>query len=458
MFDEQRSGIEVDDGVYGNGAAHVGEGWREIDRRVRRLAGRRAGLDAEEARLLIAAKAAEVHRHLGYGSFDEYLERVLGYAPTTGRDRMRVAAALEALPATAAALAAGTVTFSAVREITRVATAETERAWLEEIDGLTVREIEGCVRGRALGDRPEDRPDPAVEPRMVRLELPPDVYALFLEARRALEGEAGQSMTDAEFVAVACRGVLGSDGGPNEAGPSGARPSNAPPHQIAFTVCVDCKRGWQDAAGRPIEVAAAVIEQAQCDAAALGRVDGAAPEAVQRSIPAAVRRMVLARDHHRCQVPGCRSARFVDVHHLHRRADGGDHRPSNCVSICSLHHRQVHLGRIVIDGVAGDLRVRHADGRPYGAPPPIAPKRRSSAVEVEGDVAGRAAESSRAPGAPVESTTVRADAYAGLVAMGFRPQEARTAVAAAVTHVGDGPIEVLLRAALRACAQPTMST
>jgi len=112
MFDERVRGDDHGGGGGGAGgadAAHVG-GWRELDRQMRRLARRRAVLDAEEAQLLVAAKAAEVHRHLGYGSFDEYLERVLGYAPTTARDRMRVAVALEALPAVRAALAAGDVT------------------------------------------------------------------------------------------------------------------------------------------------------------------------------------------------------------------------------------------------------------------------------------------------------------------------------------------------------------
>ena len=459
MFDEQMAS-----GGGGGGrdaGTHVGVGWREIDRQVRRLARRRATLDAEEARLLIAARTAEVHRHLGYGSFDEYLERVLGYAPTTARDRMRVAVALEGLPETAAALAAGTVTFSAVREITRVATAETEAAWLDEIDGLTAREIEDSVRGHAPGDRPDDRPEPALEPRVVRLELAPETYALFLEARRALEKETGCPMTDSELMAAACRSVLdrgmparANDGGHarhDDAEREGgtAAVANVPPHRIALTVCVHCKRGWQDAAGRTVEVSAAVIERMQCDAIELGRVDGAAPAATTRSIPAAVRRMVLARDHHRCQVPGCRSTRFVDVHHLRPRADGGDHRPLNLLTTCSLHHAEVHGGRIVIDGVPGSLRVTHADGRPYGA----------SARATESAMSSGARSVSAPAVASVASasaSSVGAEAMTALVTLGFRPPEARAAVANAIAHVGEGPLEAVLRAALRSCTRPAV--
>ena len=447
MFDERCGVIAGDRDVeVAVGGAHVGVGlgvgWQEIDRQVRRLARRRATLDAEEARLLIAAKAAEVHRHLGYGSFDEYLERVLGYAPRTARERMRVAMALEDLPQIAAELEAGTVTFSAVREITRVATAATERAWLDEIDGLTAREIEECVRGRGPGDHPDERPDPQLEPRVLRLELAPEVYGLFLDARRAVEADVGHAMTDSEFMAVACRaardgaaveeqqGVVGSAPASTVTDTTARATDNTPAHQIALTVCVDCKRGWQDTEGRTIEVSAAVMDAAQCDATVLGRVDGAAPEPVQRSIPAAVRRMVLARDHHRCQVPGCRSARFVDVHHLHRRVDGGDHLARNLLTLCSLHHLHVHAGRIVIDGVPGALRVTHADGRPYGVRPEKLPVAATARTNGGGNSEAR-------------------DACEALVTLGFGVQEARAAVATAVAHVGDGPLEVVLRAALR---------
>src|SRR5262245_12060813 len=93
--------------------------WREIHRRLRRLAARRGALDCEEARWLLAARRAEVHRHLGLGSFVEYAERALGYAPRTTFERLRVAEALERLPAIRAALASGRAAYSAVREISR---------------------------------------------------------------------------------------------------------------------------------------------------------------------------------------------------------------------------------------------------------------------------------------------------------------------------------------------------
>jgi hypothetical protein len=149
MLDENRDEI---DGAA-RGTSHGGRGtadetgvddWRKIDRRMRLLARRRAALDAEEARMLVEAKRAEVHVHLGLGSFIEYMERVLGLAPHAARERLRVAEALEKLPAMREALAGGEVSFSAVRELTRVAKPHNEEDWLVAVHGCTQREVEGA--------------------------------------------------------------------------------------------------------------------------------------------------------------------------------------------------------------------------------------------------------------------------------------------------------------------------
>ncbi|HUQ06920.1 MAG TPA: HNH endonuclease signature motif containing protein [Kofleriaceae bacterium] len=435
-------------------AAHVGDDWRVIDRKMRRLAARRAALDGEEARLLVVARRMEIHRELGYGSFDEYLERALGYAPTTGRDRIRVAEALENLPQIREAMERGHATFSTVREITRVATAETEGEWLEYIDGLTVREVEQAVRGRRKGDSPNQRPDPDLEPRILRIAVPPHTYALYLEARRHYETQVGHTITDAQLLTVACRAVLcgatsiepaasqavlrgaacvgaacvgaaspdadiSAEGNGDRAEEPGGRAddpgaldedapvaaaataaaaaavapvttvalssrTNLPPHQIAIVVCAECKRGWHDAPGRSIELSPAEIERVRCDAVELGRVDlGETPPAATWTIAPRRRRAVLARDRHRCPVPGCTSSTFLDVHHIVHRQHGGDDRMSNLTALCELHHTLHHDGVIRIGGIAGAIVVTHADGRPYGRSPDRPPAARSAPARTE---------------------------------------------------------------------------
>jgi hypothetical protein len=69
-------------------------------------------------------------------------------------------------------------------------------------------------------------------------------------------------------------------------------------------------------------------------------------------LPAAIRRAVLLRDRCRCRVPGCSRRRYVDVHHLIPRAEGGEHSRSNCITLCSTHHRRLHEGKLLITGDA----------------------------------------------------------------------------------------------------------
>jgi 5-methylcytosine-specific restriction endonuclease McrA len=370
MFDASGKGGNQHGGGGGDDAAatHVSRderGWRSVDQRMRGLAARRAALDLEEARLLMVAKRMELHRYLGYGSFAEYIERVLGSAPTTGRDRVRVAEELEAMPAIAAAWEQGRIPYSVVREITRIATPETENVVLAYVDGLTVREVVDAMRGLEKGDDPNRRRHPELEPRAVRMELPPETHALFLEARRKLERDVGHPMTDADFMTAACAAVLCG-------GVSDHESATAPRHEIAIVVCEECKRSWHDVHGRSIEIPPSTVERALCDAVVLGRVDDRAdtPPEPTRTIPAPTRRAVLARDHHRCRVPGCTMSVYVDVHHIDPFGQGGSHAMTNLITLCTLHHTLHHDGVITISGQARALVVTHADGRPYGAAPP----------------------------------------------------------------------------------------
>lgn len=114
-------------------AGSVEPSWQVAHRELLGLARTRAGLDVEEGRWLVIARRSNTNARLGMGSFIEYVERVFGYSPRLTMEKLRVAEALEGLPATAKALESGEVSWSAVRELTRVATAETERKCLEAI-------------------------------------------------------------------------------------------------------------------------------------------------------------------------------------------------------------------------------------------------------------------------------------------------------------------------------------
>ena len=415
MFEETRVSV-VGATAFGIDGARPPD-WRAIDRALRRIARSESRLDEEKGRLLLAARDAAVHVQLGCATFAEYVERLFGYGPREVRERVRVAEALRELPKLTAAFAAGGLPFGAVRELVRVTKPATEEAWLAKVEGRTVREIESLVSGHKQGDLPDDPADPDLRTFALRFELHAEHLALFRDARRAVVDDAGHELTDEEVLAAMCRAALSR-------GPATAAPTK-PPYQVFVTLCEHCDRGWQEGAGEQLAVGPAVIEQARCDAEVVRRTGTGS--STSRTIPKAVWRLVMLRDHHRCVVPGCRNSEHLEVHHLQYRSRGGDNHPDNLAVLCAGHHAALHEGRLVISGKPGSLRFAHEDGRRWGTAPPEA----------------------------VEAPAIVDDLRAALRGLGLKAVDVQAAIARAATHVGhDAPIEAWLREALRGYVKP----
>jgi hypothetical protein len=475
------------------------ETWRVLHQRLCGISKRRAALDAEEARCLREAIAVQLWRRLGYVHLNEYLEHELGYAPQAGLERVRVAQALARLPRIEASLGDGVLSFSAVRELTRVATADSEQAWLDAAYGKNLRQIEAMVSGKKPGDRPEDPARPELVNRILRLELSPSAYAAFRQIQAVLADEHGGRLDDSALIETLCRRAL-----------EGGAGSERPAHQIAFTVCASCRRGWQNGAGREIEVSSEVLDRARCDAELVGSLEASEPARVTSTITPRLRRQVLARDHHGCTAPGCRAARNLDVHHIQFRSDGGGNELSNLLTLCSGHHALLHAGQLIVRGEAphalefswrgvperatavarGDstpgvsrstesaaFRSKVPEPTPRPAPAhdtsstinrgdqaPADPRAEDTTCDGTAPTPGqRLAPPRPASGEPgivhdeTEIATVDSDACTALTRAGFKLREARAAVSQARPHVGaEATLEQLLREALRRCAVPAV--
>jgi hypothetical protein len=161
-----------------------------------RLARERATADAEEGRWLLCAQRSGAHQHLGFGSFVQYIEQLFGYSRRNIQEKLRVAQALEQLPAIADELRRGAVGWCAVRELTRVASADTEHAWLDAARGKTVRQLEELVSHHTPGDDPRVPPRNLPRPRVLRFEVAPETFALFRKAMKTLRASAGERWDD----------------------------------------------------------------------------------------------------------------------------------------------------------------------------------------------------------------------------------------------------------------------
>jgi len=252
----------------------------------------------------------------------------------------------------------------------------------------------------AAGSAPGDERDAAAR-RVLRFEVAADTFALVREAIAHLSRLSGNRLDDDAALLAMTRAVLG-----------GLADAGRASYQIGLSVCVRCGSGEQPAAGQVVRVEPEVVAMARCDADELGwvgavsatragpsgdagtrerepesecggavahrRADETRPVAKpensahvgtrgRRSIPSAVRRRVLHRDHRCCSVPGCRNTLFVDLHHLVPRCEGGQHTAQGLITLCGVHHRAVHRGELVIAGTSVDeVRFLHADRTPYG--------------------------------------------------------------------------------------------
>ena len=303
-------GVEMLGNVFNGGERRS---WQDIDRELRAFAQRQRALDAEEAILLCSVVRYEIWRQLGKASLLEYLEDVLGYGPKAAKERVRVAMALDELPLLRDALASGEQSYSAIKELTRVAVAKTQADWIAAARGKNVREIEELVAGRRRGDLPTDPPVPDLKPQIVRFEITTATLTRLREVQQVLADECGGQLDDDALVSAMCDAIL--DG--HESADDGGRAR----HQIITTVCEQCSQAWQNGGGRELAITETDLAIAECDAQRLG--SDREPGKAAQDIAPRVRRFVLLRDHRRCTVPGCRAARHIDVHHIQPQYLGG---------------------------------------------------------------------------------------------------------------------------------------
>ena len=122
---------------------------RTIDQLGDEIAELSAHLDAATARLLDLIREFDARGGWsnGFRSCAAWLSWRVGFAPGAAREHVRVARALGALPLLSQALTRGELSYSKVRELTRVATPETEERLLAIGRAGTAEHVERIVRG-----------------------------------------------------------------------------------------------------------------------------------------------------------------------------------------------------------------------------------------------------------------------------------------------------------------------
>ncbi|MGY1747233.1 DUF222 domain-containing protein [Blastococcus sp. SYSU D00695] len=392
-----------------------------LDELARRITSAAVRLAAATAAWL--ALIAEFDRREGWGghgvrSCAHWLAWQCGMSTGTAREHVRVARALSVLPATAAAFAAGRLTYSKARAITRVADPATEGTLLELAHETTASQLERVVREWRRDERPDLRA--AREKQRfeyhwdddgdlhVRLCLDAETGAAFLAgvdsvAERDARRERAAAKRD--LVAVPAAEEDGTEAGGGGGG--GGRPpedddvtlarerttrrrcaalarlataaaevdrrAGDPPrrevvvHVDATVLTEDAAAGVAHLEGGPA-LHPSQVRRMLCEATVVAMLErGREPLAVGRARRFATRaqRRALHRRDRGCARPGCPETRIerLHAHHMRHWLFGGATDVGNMVLLCDTDHGLVHDEDLVLTRRDGELIAVTQDGR-----------------------------------------------------------------------------------------------
>lgn len=362
----------------------------------------------EFAALLAAADChfleliAEFDRRRGWESWGmascaQWLSWKCALAAPAARERVRVAHTVSALPNTLAAFRKGTLSYSKVRAITRVASVETETDLLELATHSTASQLEGIVRAwrKCLHTRDLDRARVQQESRHLTMRydddgslvgsfrIPPEeapIVAKGITLMTAPPSTKAERDVSAETPTLRQRQADGlvelADRGLN----NGAREGD---ERVMAVIEVEAHVLSDDSAGtcqvqHGGAIAAETARRLTCDCLEV-RVtmgDKGEPDTIgkpTKSIPRSVRRAMQRRDKGQCVFPGCGASGRVEAHHLVHRAKGGSHDLQNLATLCKRHHHHVHEGGFTIETSDGGTTfdVHRPDGRLVPAAPEL---------------------------------------------------------------------------------------
>lgn len=380
--------------------------WEETERRLDELAELTAHLSAATARWL--ELAWELHEKGESSDPAGFLACRCGIRRRDAREYLRVAEALQELPAIRAAFSRGELTFTKVRSLTLVATPASEAGLLELAGALTASQLERALRAFrriALEDVRDAHELEYVDyffahdgSLVLRARVASEDGTLLLmaldaarerivERRREERSRAGHTEPQALPATVeaprsaAVEALIDLAARALDADPRTA--TATPGVGTRVVVHVDAAALTSDAAGRselgggPV-IAPETARRLGCDAELVAQVErDGLPLSVgrtRRTVPQALRRLLESRDDNTCCFPGCERQRHLQAHHRQHWAHGGETSLENLVLLCYQHHRLVHEGGYTIEGDhANGLRFRNRFGLVCATPPPRPP-------------------------------------------------------------------------------------
>ena len=273
----------------------------------------------------------------GFASCVAWLNFKCGFGPGTAREKLRVAHALANLPKISAAFADGSLSFSKVRAMTRVASPENEDLLLMVATHGTASHIERLVSQyrRVETLQQPDQADEIYRAReltyyydhegclVMKCRMPADQGEVVIKALEKVVEEQYDA-EDEEPIPIAARRA---DALCEIAESSLNQPASAGSTADRYMVTVHVETSGDCHLENGPHVSAETSKRIQCDCSTCTIVEGDFGEPLNigrktRTIPPAMRRALKARDSG-CRFPGCTNHKFCDGHHIRHWAEGG---------------------------------------------------------------------------------------------------------------------------------------
>ena len=349
-------------------SAWTPEKLRDLEPESLDLLARGAGKALVISRLLIGRCLEETDRRnlaweWGYSGPIHHARRALRLSGKAAREARRVARDLVPLAKLSEAAEAGEIGWSHLREVVRVATPQTEEAWLE----ARLRQAQAL-----LGEMHDLRE---------RQERQEDARARSAALRAWRQGQCAAAGGDGASRDEEAQGEVETSRWGEEHLVGGAAWPTRVAVQTAQVACPARDTGAPVEGARPARDTVAPVEVAcptrDTGPAPGGEREGRRARAVERGAQtrrgsAEARRQVQRRDGFACMCPDCPHTIWLHSHHLTLYCRGGLSVPSNQVLLCSKCHGNVHRGRLQITGTPETGLVwRDARGLPLGEAPAL---------------------------------------------------------------------------------------
>ncbi|HGY90490.1 MAG TPA: AAA family ATPase, partial [Planctomycetes bacterium] len=309
-----------------------------------------------------------VHQLLGFASAAHFAVETLDMKRRTARDLINVGRALAELPLVDRAFATGRISWTKLRLLARICVPETQTAWLEKAEALSLSEFERLVSTSEAGRPPREGGHGLPVTRVdVRLRLNAVEHELLEQVRLKVSAETGEEISTQDVLLLLAERAL------REKAEGGAKARTEAAGESLFRVHVDhcpsCRESRVRTLDGPVPIPANLGDAVLCEGnrsvakapsrgAAAPRDEGEkSAEALAPPASLALRRKILARDGFRCRVCSSKGT-GLQVHHIRWRSRGGATVPENLLATCARCHALVHEGLLTIEGKAPhDLRI-----------------------------------------------------------------------------------------------------